>query len=628
MARYYVRNPDNPQEWLLVGGNAKGAVLYNRPQTLSEEAKSVARDNIGSASKAIVGDLKKLNTSSKNDLVEAINEILRLVGTGVGGTVDPEQIERIVEDYLENNPPEDGQDGISATHSWEGTVLTMTSASGTSKVDLQGPKGDDGISPHIYLEQIDGGHRITIEDAFERKEFVIKNGSDGRDGDNGATPELKIGTVTTVSYGGEAKATITGTADKPVLNLWLPSGPAGSSSEGDDGREVVLRAYGGYIQWQYVGDTTWENIVALSEISGDDGVGIESVEQTTTSDEDGGTNKIVLRLSDGSETEISIKNGSAGTPGRTPVKGEDYFTDTEKQEIAEEASKLVTIDQVLPTQVVFPEGQTTNFAIGKVKLSNGSAELIPVGGTLQDFFDKLVEEKNPSTTQPKVTLTFDQAKAYEVGTKVTPTYKATLSAGSYTYGPATGVVASAWEVTDTQNAKRTTASGSFDEIQIVDDISYKITAKATHNAGAVPVTNQKNPYAAGQIKSGTKSATSGAMTGYRNVFYGTRTDKTDLTSDKIRALSGKSGKALSNGSTFVVDVPVGALRVVIAYPATLQDISSVKDVNGMNAEIASGFSMITLDVYGVDGYKAIPYKVYIMDFASANDTANTLAVTI
>jgi len=366
----------------------------------------------------------------------------------------------------------------------------------------------------------------------------------------------------------------------------------------------------------------------LSEISGDDGVGIESVEQTTTSDEDGGTNKIVLRLSDGSETEISIKNGSAGTPGRTPVKGEDYFTDTEKQEIAEEASKLVTIDQVLPTQVVFPEGQTTNFAIGKVKLSNGSAELIPVGGTLQDFFDKLVEEKNPSTTQPKVTLTFDQAKAYEVGTKVTPTYKATLSAGSYTYGPATGVVASAWEVTDTQNAKRTTASGSFDEIQIVDDISYKITAKATHNAGAVPVTNQKNPYAAGQIKSGTKSATSGAMTGYRNVFYGTRTDKTDLTSDKIRALSGKSGKALSNGSTFVVDVPVGALRVVIAYPATLQDISSVKDVNGMNAEIASGFSMITLDVYGVDGYKAIPYKVYIMDFASANDTANTLAVTI
>jgi len=209
MARYYVRNPDNPQEWLLVGGNAKGAVLYNRPQTLSEEAKSVARDNIGSASKAIVGDLKKLNTSSKNDLVEAINEILRLVGTGVGGTVDPEQIERIVEDYLENNPPEDGQDGISATHSWEGTVLTMTSASGTSKVDLQGPKGDDGISPHIYLEQIDGGHRITIEDAFERKEFVIKNGSDGRDGDNGATPELKIGTVTTVSYGGEAKATIT-----------------------------------------------------------------------------------------------------------------------------------------------------------------------------------------------------------------------------------------------------------------------------------------------------------------------------------------------------------------------------------------------------------------------------------
>ena len=38
----------------------------------------------------------------------------------------------------------DGKNGISATHSWNGTVLTITSASGTSSSDLKGEKGDTG----------------------------------------------------------------------------------------------------------------------------------------------------------------------------------------------------------------------------------------------------------------------------------------------------------------------------------------------------------------------------------------------------------------------------------------------------------------------------------------------------
>lgn len=37
-----------------------------------------------------------------------------------------------------------GKDGISVTHSWDGTTLTLTSASGTSSVDLKGEKGDKG----------------------------------------------------------------------------------------------------------------------------------------------------------------------------------------------------------------------------------------------------------------------------------------------------------------------------------------------------------------------------------------------------------------------------------------------------------------------------------------------------
>ena len=37
-----------------------------------------------------------------------------------------------------------GAPGVSCTHSWEGTVLTVTSASGTSSADLKGPQGEKG----------------------------------------------------------------------------------------------------------------------------------------------------------------------------------------------------------------------------------------------------------------------------------------------------------------------------------------------------------------------------------------------------------------------------------------------------------------------------------------------------
>ncbi|MGI6535109.1 MAG: BppU family phage baseplate upper protein [Eggerthellaceae bacterium] len=39
---------------------------------------------------------------------------------------------------------ETGSDGVSCTHSWDGTVLTVTSASGTSSADLVGPQGPQG----------------------------------------------------------------------------------------------------------------------------------------------------------------------------------------------------------------------------------------------------------------------------------------------------------------------------------------------------------------------------------------------------------------------------------------------------------------------------------------------------
>lgn len=50
---------------------------------------------------------------------------------------------------------------------------------------------------------------------------------------------------------------------------------------------------------------------------GADGVGIESVVQTTTSTADGGTNVITVTKTDGSTSTFSVKNGSKGSTGAT-----------------------------------------------------------------------------------------------------------------------------------------------------------------------------------------------------------------------------------------------------------------------------------------------------------------------
>ena len=286
------------------------------------------------------------------------------------------------------------------------------------------------------------------------------------------------------------------------------------------------------------------------------------------------------------------------------------------------------LEDIDAENVKFSSDLTTTVAIGNVSLTNGQATIKANGKNLKQVWDMIfVKEKNPSTTQPSVSLTFDQAKAYEVGTKITPSYSASLKAGSYTYGPATGVTATKWTVTDTRNNTKTAASGEFAELQVIDDTNYTITAVAEHTAGAVPVTNTGNEYTAGKISAGSKSKTSGAVTGYRNTFYGTVENKNTVTSSVIRELT-KTGKALVNGDTFTVEVPEGALRVIIAYPATLRDVTSIQDENSAYFNIAASFTLQTINVNGANDYKAEPYKVYTLDFASANDTANNFIVTI
>lgn len=66
---------------------------------------------------------------------------------------------------------------------------------------------------------------------------------------------------------------------------------------------------------------------------GDAGVGIKSVSQTTTSTADDGNNVITVTLTDGTKSTFKVQNGSKGSPGATPVKGTDYYTEADKAEM-------------------------------------------------------------------------------------------------------------------------------------------------------------------------------------------------------------------------------------------------------------------------------------------------------
>ena len=63
----------------------------------------------------------------------------------------------------------DGTDGVSATHSWNGTTLTITSASGTSSVDLKGEKGNPGDAGYTPKKTID---YWTEDDKKEIEDYI------------------------------------------------------------------------------------------------------------------------------------------------------------------------------------------------------------------------------------------------------------------------------------------------------------------------------------------------------------------------------------------------------------------------------------------------------------------------
>ena len=140
----------------------------------------------------------------------------------------------------------DGKDGTPATHSWSGTVLTITSASGTSSADLKGEPGKDGYTPQKNVDYFDGKDGQNGNDGYTPVKGIDyfdgdpgpagSPGLPGRDGVDGKTP------VKGVDYfdGADGKTPVKGVdyytdADKQEIisevldQIEIPEGSGGSA---------------------------------------------------------------------------------------------------------------------------------------------------------------------------------------------------------------------------------------------------------------------------------------------------------------------------------------------------------------------------------------------------------------
>ena len=279
--------------------------------------------------------------------------------------------------------------------------------------------------------------------------------------------------------------------------------------------------------------------------------------------------------------------------------------------------------------VYFDEDLTYTVQFGTLAKPAGSAKFSAKGKNVSQVFASLMaKEANPSKTNPAVSFSTQTGfGTFEIGTKMNLTYSASLSAGSYTYGPATGITAQSWSVSCTGVAgTKTTATGTFENV-VAESNGKRIVATAQYGDGAIPVTNLGNSYEAAQIKAGSATANSNELKGVRYMFWGPMTDASaELNSANIRALAHNQASGTGTLSTF--GAGSGAKKVVVAVPAG-RKITKVLMPSALNADVTALFvkQSSQVQVEGANAYAAAAYDVYVYQPASI-DAGETYAVTI
>lgn len=127
-----------------------------------------------------------------------------------------------------------------------GPASTIPGPTGpTGATGSKGEPGKNGINgaPGIYYGSTQPSgpdFPVWIDPTGAEGIPLSITGPTGAKGEPGATPNLTIGAVTTLGAGEDATASITGTAESPILNLGIPKGAKGEPGTGGGGIGVDI----------------------------------------------------------------------------------------------------------------------------------------------------------------------------------------------------------------------------------------------------------------------------------------------------------------------------------------------------------------------------------------------------
>lgn len=254
---------------------------------------------------------------------------------------------------------------------------------------------------------------------------------------------------------------------------------------------------------------------------------------------------------------------------------------------------------------------TADLTVGSID----AGDVVPVGTSLQEFIEQLIIKTfYPTYVAPSTTLTSNLASIVESGTTGI-TLTVDLNKGSIV-GKSVGGIWQPSLFQDYRSGSATnyiingddngvTNSKTFSMIAIQDGVNT-FDSITTYGEGPQPVDSKGFNYETA-LATGALSATVN-VTGARKAFYGV--DSTGTTSASIRSLGSSTAPNVAKGATFSINIPAGTTSIVFAYPISLGDVTSVKYVEGLNAEVKNNFIQTVVSVEGANNYTAIDYYVY------------------
>ncbi len=250
---------------------------------------------------------------------------------------------------------------------------------------------------------------------------------------------------------------------------------------------------------------------------------------------------------------------------------------------------------------------------------------IPAGTPVEEVLRKMLQTRVPATyAAPTLSISSNFGTQAEIGSSYSGTI--TVNWQQRDAGSGTNAYLRVNGVQAFYSPSGPSSAYSISSRPLNEAESWQLTT--SHAAGPQKLDNfgdpSGTPIAAGSISSNTLT-----ITPVRRIFLGASTDTAaPTTSAQIRALA-TSALAPANGSTYTLTLPAGTRRAVIAYPATLRAVSSVKYVELGNAEVRDTFTESTIQVDGAaSGQNATAYRVYTYISAIPLGAAATYTITI